>query len=88
MEVLYPACFGLDVHKKPITACLRFPEPPGSRGEEIRTFRTTTRELLRLADWLSQAGRSASSSGELPTRFSVPDTGILGVQILLSENLP
>jgi len=43
------------VHKKTITACLRFPSAR-ARAEEVRTFGTTTRELLRLADWLTAAG--------------------------------
>jgi hypothetical protein len=56
MEVLYPVCCGLDVHKKTVAACLRLPGPKATRTEEIRTFGTTTRELLRLADWLAAAG--------------------------------
>ncbi|HXJ84833.1 MAG TPA: IS110 family transposase [Candidatus Methylomirabilis sp.] len=55
MEVLYRVCGGLDVHQKTVVACLRFPGPKGKRGEEVRTFGTTTRELLQLADWLSAA---------------------------------
>jgi len=55
MDVLYPVCCGLDVHKKTITACLRFASAR-ARAEEVRTFGTTTRELLRLADWLTAAG--------------------------------
>jgi transposase len=56
MEVLYRVCSGLDVHKKTVAACLRGPGPKGTRTEEIRTFGTTTRELLQLADWLTGAG--------------------------------
>lgn len=56
MEILYHACCGLDVHKKTVAACLRQPGPKGKRAEEVRTFGTTTRELLRLADWLTAAG--------------------------------
>jgi transposase len=56
MEVLYRVCCGLDVHKKTVAACLRVPGPKGTRTEEIRTFGTTTRELLHLADWLTGAG--------------------------------
>lgn len=56
MEMLYRVCCGLDVHKKTVAACLRVPGPKGVRVEEVRTFGTTTRELLRLADWLSAAG--------------------------------
>jgi transposase len=56
MEVLYRVCCGLDVHKKTVAACLREPGPNGTRPEELRTFGTTTRELLRLTDWLTTAG--------------------------------
>src|SRR5438445_8275937 len=56
MEILYRICCGLDVHKKTVAACLRFLSPTGTRAEEIRTFGTATRELLRLADWLATAG--------------------------------
>src|SRR5215467_10742019 len=56
MEVLYRVCCGLDVHKKTVAACLRVPGSTGARSEDIRTFGTTTRELLQLADWLAAAG--------------------------------
>src|SRR5262249_51919598 len=56
MEVLYRVCCRLDVHKKTVVACLRFPGPNRKRAEAVRTFGTTTRELLRLADWLTAAG--------------------------------
>jgi transposase len=53
MEVLYPRCAGLDVHKKTVVACVRVTEggPPQS---EIRTFGTTTGDLLNLSTWLSE----------------------------------
>src|SRR5262245_31687525 len=56
MEVLDQVCCGLDVHKRTVAACLRHYGPTATRLEEIRTFGTTTRELLRLADWLAAAG--------------------------------
>ena len=56
MEVLYAACCGLDVHKASVTACLRSPGVGAQRRQEVRTFGTSTRELLRLADWLSAGG--------------------------------
>ena len=54
MEIVYPACAGLDVHKDSVVACVRRqrhhrPVPP-----ETRTFGTTTNELLALADWLGE----------------------------------
>src|SRR5262245_4847159 len=56
MEVLYAVCCGLDVHKASLTACLRAPGDRGDRRQEVRTFGTTTGELLRLVDWLRAAG--------------------------------
>jgi transposase len=56
MEVLYPVCCGLDVHKASVTACLRSPGDGPQRRQEVRTVGTTTRELLGLADWLTVAG--------------------------------
>lgn len=54
MEVLYPRCAGLDVHKDTVVACVRCVSEPQHR--EVRTFRTTTRELFELADWLESHG--------------------------------
>lgn len=50
MEVLYPRCAGLDVHKDSVVACVRCVSDPIHR--EVRSFRTTTRALFELADWL------------------------------------
>lgn len=53
MEVLYPRCAGLDVHKNTVVACARAVE--GGRAQsEIRTFGTTTVDLLNLSAWLSE----------------------------------
>jgi transposase len=54
MEVLYPRCAGLDVHKDTVVACVRCVSEPQHR--EVRTFGTTTRELFELADWLESHG--------------------------------
>jgi transposase len=45
----------LDVHKKTVVACLLTPGSKGRPVREVRTFGTTTRELLLLRDWLDQA---------------------------------
>jgi transposase len=53
MELLCARCAGLDVHKDSVVACIRIHE-----GLEAvyftETFGTTTKELLRLGDWLSE----------------------------------
>ncbi|HET8646224.1 MAG TPA: IS110 family transposase, partial [Vicinamibacteria bacterium] len=55
MDVLYPRCCGLDVHKDTVVACLVTPGGgPGPR-KEVRTFGTTTEELRDLAGWLAAA---------------------------------
>ena len=56
MEVVYPRCCGLDIHKKVVVACLLVSEPGGQVRKEIRRFGTMTEDLLALADWLSGAG--------------------------------
>jgi transposase len=54
MEILYPRCAGLDVHKDSIVACVRCVSPP--QHHELRRFGTTTSELLALAAWLAEHG--------------------------------
>src|SRR3989442_13883284 len=56
MDVMYPQCCGLDVHKKTVTACLITSIEGLEPVKEIRTFRTMTADLLALADWLQEAG--------------------------------
>jgi transposase len=55
MEVIHKHCAGLDVHKETVVGCVRVPERDAVR-REVRRFATTTAELLKLADWLRQAG--------------------------------
>src|SRR6516164_4255819 len=62
MEVLYPHCAGLDVHKSlpsrkrdTVVACVRHTDN-GTIKREVRTFKTTTKELLALSEWLRRRG--------------------------------
>ena len=58
MDVVFTRCAGLDVHKKNIAASRMIPDPTGREAEgsmELRTVGTMTRDLLRLADWLTEA---------------------------------
>jgi transposase len=45
---------GLDVGKASLVCCVRVPHDtrPGRRRREVRTFATTTGQLLELRDWL------------------------------------
>jgi transposase len=56
MERVVERCCGLDVHKKTVAACIRIPGKKGRRQQEVRTFGTTTKELLALRDWLEANG--------------------------------
>lgn len=55
MEVLYPICCGMDVHKKTVVACLLTQQGAGVE-KEVRTFGTTTGELLAMRQWLLESG--------------------------------
>ena len=52
MELLHRRCCGLDVHKETVVACLRLVSD-GKVTTEVRTFQTTTADLLRLSEWLA-----------------------------------
>src|SRR6202048_4761759 len=53
MELLLRRCCGLDVHKDTVVACLRIVSN-GKVSTGVRTFQTTTAELLRLSEWLAE----------------------------------
>jgi transposase len=54
MNVLYPRCAGLDVHRDTVVACARIAGGPEAQAtQEVRTFGTTTGALLQLSEWLS-----------------------------------
>jgi transposase len=56
MDVIYPRCCGLDIHRKTVVACLMTSEEGQPPAKTIRTFGTMTTDLLALADWLHTAG--------------------------------
>ncbi len=56
MEVLYPRCCGIDVHKRFLVACLSVVQANGQRHKELRQFSTMTEEILALKDWLKASG--------------------------------
>lgn len=55
MDVIYPRCAGLDVHKQTVVASVRI-AAEGAPTREVRSFQTTTSDLLALADWLESFG--------------------------------
>ena len=55
MEVVYPRCSGLDVHKRFVVACLSIIEQ-GQRHKELREVSTMTSDILALKTWLLASG--------------------------------
>src|SRR6516162_10920150 len=55
MQVLYPRCCAVDVHKRTAVACLRIAED-SKVTTEVRTFDTTTASLIGPRDWLAAIG--------------------------------
>lgn len=55
MELLHAHCAGLDLHKDTVVACVRH-MVDGQITTVVKTFSTTTRELMALSEWLSEAG--------------------------------
>jgi transposase len=53
MEVLYPRCAGLDVHKDTVVAAVRI-TAGGAPATQVRSFDTTTPGLLSLSAWLAE----------------------------------
>lgn len=58
MDLLYPHCAGLDVHKDTVVACIRHAQGAGPARSQVRTFATVTSALLALLDWLLAEGVS------------------------------
>ena len=53
MDVLHDRCAALDVSKRDVKVCLRTPgRRRNQRHTEVRTFATTTNDLLAMRDWL------------------------------------
>src|SRR2546425_6279766 len=55
MDVVHPTCAGLDVHQQTVVACARTGAGKAV-AYDVRTFGTTTAELLALGDWLTAHG--------------------------------
>ena len=55
MEIVHPKCAGLDGHQDMVVACARV-VAGSSVTHDVRTFGTTTQELVALSDWLTAHG--------------------------------
>lgn len=81
MEIRFPRCAGIDVHKRTVVACRIVLTDDGEWLRETRTYGTTSADLLRLSDWLAagdcthvglegtvRAGLCQSQEGSAPSR--------------------
>jgi transposase len=55
MEIQFPCCAGLDVHKDTVVACVRR-QLDGTVQRDVQSFTTATHGLLSLSEWLAEHG--------------------------------
>jgi len=67
MDIVYPCCAGLDVHKETVVATVRRRLDNGKVQQQTRTYGTMTEQLLELGDWLQ---------AECVTHLAMESTGI------------
>jgi len=56
MRVMIERVAGLDVHQETVVACVLIGKPGERPTKEVRTFRTMTRDLEALREWLLSLG--------------------------------
>jgi len=52
VDIVYPVCCGMDVHKDFIVACIATTDERGHTTHQLKRFSTYTGDLRRLAQWL------------------------------------
>jgi transposase len=67
MDILIACCAGLDVHKDSVEVCVRELQAGSKVRQQTRHWRTTTRDLVELAEWLK---------GEGVTHVAMESTGV------------
>lgn len=53
VEIIYPVCCGLDVHKSFVVACIAVTDERSHTEHHIRRFSTFSGDLRRLSEWLA-----------------------------------
>ena len=56
MEILFPVCAGIDVHRDTVVVSVRRLNERGREQVETRTFKTFHDELVAMVDWLDECG--------------------------------
>jgi len=78
MEVLYPRCSGIDVHKRFLVACLSLVQTNGHRHKELRQFSTMTNEI-GVCGWEEQKLGIGIRTNGLSKRSKASQSSIFGV---------
>ena len=68
MEVMFDRVAGLDIGKASVTVCVRTPGGRRGRVSETRTFKTTTRSLRMMRDWLVEGAEDGCAGQSAPSR--------------------
>jgi|SRR5437868_10604937 len=74
MQTLIERGCGLDVHQATVVACLLIALQNRKVQKQVRTFDTTTRELLKLREWLLAEGC---------THVAMESTGVYWISAIL-----
>lgn len=56
MQTLVERGCGVDVHQATVVACVLIASEKGKVQKQVRTFGTTTRELVSMREWLLSEG--------------------------------
>ncbi len=73
MEVMFERVAGLDVGKASVTVCVRTPGAQGRRRHsETRTFKTMSRSLVVMRDWLLECGVTIAAMESTSTYWKAP----------------
>jgi hypothetical protein len=72
VDVLVERLAGLDVGKAMVVVCVRTPGPGGQRVSEVRTYRTMSRSLEAMTDWLLEQGVTLAGMQSAIVRREAP----------------
>jgi transposase len=75
MQLIHTRCAGVDVHKKSVVVSVRLVAADGTLTTHLRSFGTTTAELLNLAAWLASlevTHVAMESTGEFTPPLMLP----------------
>ena len=78
MDLVYPRCAGIDVHKRTAVATIGWVDAQGKRQRKTRTFGTMTAEIEQLAAWLVE---------HAVTHVAMASTGVYWIPLVRHEAL-